>query len=352
MLVLICPNCSTHIPNGSVRCPACHADVSAPVAAPQPQGRWCPACGAAVTNEDEVCPACGMPLDEVPRYRQDFSQDVQDAPELVEADELDEFEDEASPAETRKIPRIESAIPAEDDPQSKSARNEGMPRASRFILAAVASLLFVCGLALFITHPWDRSDHSNRATEEADTSMAGFPGVKEALSGQDTGKGDKQEVVSGDETTFEKLEAAHDELGKLSQRADDSTKHLYESGFSGTDDERKKGRAEAEQLALDVSNLIGDIEKVDVTSGVYAEEREHVLTLASWLRNRVDTLFAGWKQLDEAEDAQAIRKEVEGKVGPKDAASLKASYAQLFAENYDAWKPQRKNEAPQQAEAE
>lgn len=316
-----------------------------------PQGRWCPSCGVTVSNDAEVCPHCGLPLENVP-VPIEASQEASEITGKIDREEL--ISEEESAADTRTIPRIESAIPSEDDPNSKAAMNEGIPGLSRFVFAAVAALLFVCGIALAITHPWDRSVHSIRATEEADTSMAGFPGIKESLSGQDTGKDggkdEKKEIVSGDETTFQKLEEAHTELGKLSERADESQKRIYDSGFSGTDEEREAGRDEAEQLAFDVSNLISELEKVDVTSGVYVDERKNLLTLANWLRNRVDVLYNSWRELTDAEDPAEVRAGIEAKIGPKDAATLKGSYAQLFAESYDDYKPQRKETDGQEGE--
>ena len=56
--------------------------------------------------------------------------------------------------------------------------------------------------------------------------------------------------------------------------------------------------SECEELSYDVSNLISDIQSVDVTSGTYAEDVEHLVTLGNWLRNRVDALNSAWNSAE------------------------------------------------------
>ena len=93
------------------------------IAMPTLQGRWCPSCGSAVGWEDEVCPHCGLPLEG--EWGAPLPQkEVPDEPEELTEGSLEELSEEA--ADTRVIPRIESAIPAERDPQSKVVANEGI----------------------------------------------------------------------------------------------------------------------------------------------------------------------------------------------------------------------------------
>ena len=309
------------------------------MAMPAIQGRWCPSCGAGVGWHDEVCPSCGFPLEREWGAPADPSVA---APAPSEAGSpAEEQVDET--ADTRAIPRIESAIPPEDDPTSKVAALEVMPHTSRFVLAAVASMLFVCGLALAITHPWNPDANSIRATKEKDTSMAGFPGTVETLSGQDSDGSGVIAVPSGDDATLAQLVEAYGKLGRYAERADQSEELFGEVAFGSDLDGRTTGKREAEALAIDVSNLIASLDEVDVTSGLYAEERDNLLTLGNWLRNRVDALSAAWKAAVDAQDPAAQREEIMAILRRDDDASGKNAYKAYFDENYEAWEPKHKD---------
>lgn len=322
-----CPVCGALVDDNLSVCPACHADLSSTHSMPKLHGTWCPTCGALVPSGSVVCPKCGMPVDA------DASR-IQAVPD-PEDDELGSERER-----TRTLPRIESAIPSEPDPAVESVYGrERLPHAKVFVLAAIASLLVVGGATLAITHPWDPSLSDPRAVTAADTSQAGFPGTVAHLQGQDSITDLAESVASADETTFSDLMSAYDSLGNLSQRADESSDAFDQIATSGTSDERAQKASDAKQLALDVSNLIASIKQIDVTTtGTYTDQREHISTLASWLRNRVDKLNEAWTlsadSSDPARNASKIKAAMEGQ-GVDD----NESFAALFAKNYDAWKP-------------
>lgn len=335
---MICPTCGTHIPDGSLRCPACHASVGVTVAMPALQGRWCPSCGAGVGWEDEVCLACGMPLEHGWRPP-DPSQEPPQAPsdEDGAADTDETGTDGGSGAGA--LPRIESAIPAEGDMDSKVVSLEGTPRTRAFLLASLASVALVCGLAIAITHPWNPDAYSIKATREKDTSMAGFPGTVEALSGQDSNGRAPAASMSGDEATFAQLEQAYEKLDRYEERANESEAR-FEEALAGADpDEIVQGKREADALSIDVSNLISALGKVDVTSGVYATELDQLLSLGNWLRNRLDALCAAWEAAAGSDDPAAEREALRARVSADQGEDGKGSYQRLFEDNYEAWKP-------------
>ncbi len=342
---MICPTCGTHIPDGSFVCPACHASVSMTVAMPQLQGRWCPSCGALMGWEDEVCPSCGLPVERAwgaPQPEQPADQASEGADAVpVEPTPAEAIASEAD--DTRSIPRIESAIPAERDPQSKVVANEGMPSRRSLTLAVVASALLICGIALAITHPWNPDAFSIKATQEADTSMAGFPGTVEALSGQDSNGSPAVEVLTGDDATYAQLSEAYGKLGSYARRADESEELFGEVGFGTNLDERTRGKREAEALAIDVSNLIDGLGEVDVTSGTYVTELEHLTTLGNWLRNRVDGLLAAWRADLESENPAAEEQRLRSILAADVGEDGRNAYKALFDDNYDAWAPERKD---------
>lgn len=338
---MICPSCGTHVPDGSQRCPACHASIGATAAMPAVYGRWCPSCGAGVGWDDEVCPACGYPLEElwgvpVEGAAEPLAADVDDTPPSLAS--LTEDSDD-----TTVIPRIESAIPPEDDPESKVVSQEDMPRVSRLVLAAIASVALICGITLVITHPWDPDVYSIKATEEADTSMAGFPGTVETLSGQDSDGSEDYEVLTGDDATYAELDKAYRQLARYAERADKSEELFAEVAYEGDKEARAAGSREAQALAIDVSNLIDTVSQVDVSSGVYVQDRDHISTLASWLRNRVDTLREAWGAAAASDDPAAEKDRLRELIAVNNGEDGANVYQVLFDDNYAGWKPEKKS---------
>ncbi len=337
---MICLTCGTHIPDGSVRCPACHASVGTTAPMPVVHGRWCPACGSAASWTDQVCPVCGMPLEEewnAPKVETDDLLDVT----RVEALEDQPTVDEA--AETKAMPRIESAIPAEDDPESKVATLEVMPRVSRFMLASIASIALVCGLALLLTHPWNPNANSIKATKEADTSMAGFPGTVEELSGQDNAGKPQEDDLEGDDAVFAELDDIYEKLGRYAQRADESEASFADQAFDADAEVREAGKRTIEALAIDVNNLIEDLDQLDVSSGLYEEDRDHLLTLAKWLTYRVDTIRSAWRAAADSEDPSSEQEQLIILLKADAGDDGTSRYASLFTEHYEEWKPEHKD---------
>ena len=122
--------------------------------------------------------------------------------------EAEDEEEASEPDDTGFIAGIESAIPGPEPEDSPGARHDRMPRPCTFAFAAVLALVVVGGSTLLITHPWDPLATQTKATEPADVSMSGFPGVVESLSGQDDEGGAGQAEAT---TTYEILEDVHDE---------------------------------------------------------------------------------------------------------------------------------------------
>lgn len=303
------------------------------------RGRWCPSCGSAVGWHDEVCGHCGMPLEE--EWVIPPSAVAEAAAQKVE-ETGSEHEAPEETVEERDVAQIESAIPGGDDPTSKVAALEVIPRTSRFLVAAVASIIFVCGVALAITHPWDADAYSIKATKEKDTSMAGFPGTVESLSGQDSDEDDTMEIVTEEDALYAELTDAYEKLGRYAQRADESRTIFDEAAFGDDADARTNGRREVEALAIDVSNVIESLGELEMSSDLYAEDKEHLLTLGNWLRNRVDALNAAWAAVEQSSDPAADREQIEALLPAEEDGQQTDSFKKLFDENYESWKPEHK----------
>lgn len=310
-----CPHCGTHVPDGTIVCPACHASLDATAVLPRLQGEYCPSCGAMVPEGSDSCPKCGMPVAKV--AKKDNPQDRKPLPSQ----------------ETGRLPRIEPALPAEQDLKDPYLHEQPI-RMRSVVLAAIACILVVGGAVLLITHPWDPNAFATRATEPADTSQAGSIASVETLSGQDTSRTNTDTTVkSGDESTYEVLNQAYKELGEYSEDLESSVQRLEDTGISGDSAEREAGRSEAAELAVKISNTISDIESADVTSGTYADARTELLRIGNYLRNRSDIVSAAWSQAASSSDPEAERSQILQSVEGEGS-----SYGSLFKEGYANFK--------------
>ena len=280
-------------------------------------------------SDQPVCPECGMPN---PNY-------VAPAPE---GDSTEDGSEAAEKERTTAIPRIESAVPADPDNGASIVRDR-LPRTRVIITSLVVGVLAMSAVVLAITHPWDPNAFDTKAKTEADTSMAGFPGTVSELQGQDSNGSSSEEVKSGDQATYEKLSDVYSKLGELSSKVDQNEDLFNQVGASGSLDDRKKGKAAADELSIEISNLISSIDSVDVTSGTYADDANNLKTLGSWLRNRMDALSSAWDVSVSYDDAQANAGKIKAPLYNSDGASVTESYRKLFNDSYSGWKPADKN---------
>lgn len=321
---MICPNCGSNVPDGALECPSCHAQLGLTQRIVIPKESWCPVCGALVAPGADACPKCGSPTGTGRPQTRTYRK--LRLPEISEA---------AGDAGERDVARIESAIPpATPDPTSPVARHDRLPRMRTFMLAAGLAVLVVGGAAVLITHPWDSEFLSIKATQPADTSMAGFPGQKEALSGQD-GKASQ----SDEDTVFQSISDAYDKLGELAERVDASEQAFDEGALSSDLEARKSGQADANALSIEVSNLITDISNLDSGAGTYTQDIDHLSSLGNWLRNRMDAVTAGWSASVASQDLAADKDKIFSAVQANRDGSGQSSYKTHFDQNYDSWKP-------------
>lgn len=366
---MICPNCSTSIPDGALRCPACHADLAVTTRMPRLEGRWCPSCGSLVPDDRETCPSCGMlvPFPEGRRPRkeaarpewmlrarhvdqsqglgadtaeEDEPQDgtrpddggAEDAPDLgteaaaeeqateepedpelaAEADdaELEGFDDEDGEPEPF-VPHFDSAIPM-GDRFGIDARQERMPRTASFLVAAIASLVVIGGSALIITHPYDAASFETRAVDEKDTSQVGYPGEVQVLSGQDSGGGRLALEKERDQNAFTELYNAYVRVGEL--RADlEENENLLLSALANDDATLiAGGYGVAESGVIETGRVRDTLTSASISSSSYADQAAQVAELADWLRSWSEALVSSWEAMDESYYPSYAEEEVMG----------------------------------------
>lgn len=332
---MICPNCGSNIPDGLTKCPACHVDLEHPAKPHKAEGVWCESCGSLVPDGATVCPHCGMPVGQ--------TDDADLRQSAIEAGEA--TGDLNSDRErTNVMPRIESAIPPEDDGDSPVAEHDRMPRARVLVITMAIAVAAVCGFVLLVTHPWNPQAFDTRAKTEANTSMAGYPGRITELKGQDSSSSsDSQKVTSGDDATYKKLSSAYKKLVKLEAKVDASEKNFDKIAYSGTQTERQAGCDNAQALVYEISNLISDIKQIDVTSGTYTDDANNLTSLGNYMRNRMDALYDAWKRSAKSSDPQADQKIIAEPLTDTDGSSITDRYKKLFEDNYKDWKPQKKS---------
>lgn len=332
---MICPRCSSNIPDGSVRCPACRVDLSLVQTDFEITGTYCSSCGSLIPPGEHQCPSCNMPVRAA--HKAGPRRSNIDPPEL---DDIDEPEDVSGASErTHSMARIKSAIPEEGE--SKTRRAERMPAARTSLVAALAALALVGGLAYLLTHPIGGNGDSVQLPW-VDMSQVGSPGQIESLAGQDYDPNAQTEIISGDDATYQDLLEAYDELSAFAKGLDESEEAFLESMTGMSADERASAREEAMQLGLDISNLILELDKVDVTSGTYASDLENVKTLASWLRNRSDALTEGWTLAADSQDPAADEAFIVAPVKGSQNGSGVDAYKALFDKNYEDWRPDKR----------
>ena len=320
-----CPKCGARVPDGAQACPRCHASTEVTQKIAVGELSWCPVCGALLPRGAETCPKCGASVVSKPARRPVRNLDL---PEIAETDDSD---DAAAAARTGVMTRIESAIPPAADDASTAATRDRMPRPRAFAFAALFAVVLVGGAALLITHPWDPTASVTRASKPADTSMSGFPGLVESLTGQDDR--DAEDVPVAD--AFDQIHSAYEQLGALEEEVEKSEDALREACASGDASSLSDGLDAARATSISVSNLISDSSLLDDEDGAYAEDLEHLQTLGNWLRNRCDILTDAWES---AVDAQSLGDASESILRELRSAS---DYVRLFDENYDAWEPSR-----------
>lgn len=318
-----CLSCGAQVPDGALTCPSCRSSLDVTRKISISDATWCPSCGALVAPGASECPKCGASLVADDPLTARSVRDL-DLPEIGNTGVMDALSEEGR---TGVMTRIESAIPPVDDASLPTRRVDRMPRTRALALAGLLALVVVGGAALLITHPWDPEANRISATTPADTSMQGFPGLLESLTGQDKQTGQGSETQS----SAELLVQYHGKLGDLSERADASEESLGDVGLTGSADERAQGLEDVRALSIEVSNLIESIGGLESSDN--ADEVQHLLTLGNWLRNRCDALEDGWSRSAEADRPADERDSILADV------SASAEYASFFSENYDDWAP-------------
>lgn len=334
---MICPSCGTHVPDNALVCPACHADLSQTSSLPKLEGVYCRGCGALVPAGEVLCPKCGMPvLDAAPKH----ARPVDPEPEAGS----EETDEDISEQDTHAMPRIESSIPSEEELREMPYGKEHLPRTRVVLFVSIAALALVGGITLFLTHPWNPNANVTHATEDADTSQAGYPGAVTSLKGQDSSStSTTSSTLSGDASTYKTISAAYEQLGSIAAELDKNQATFDSSATSSDMSVRVAAKNDAESIALEVSNLISNLGQISTSDGTYASDVSNLLTLGNYLRNRCDALTEAWNLDVASSNPSSEIDKIKAPLTKQQNSSGVDTYKGLFDDNYSSWKPTQKS---------
>ncbi|MGI6755382.1 MAG: zinc-ribbon domain-containing protein [Atopobiaceae bacterium] len=314
-----CPVCGTQLPQDATICPACHSKIYVSTKKETERSIFCRRCGAKVPDGKTTCPYCGFPLtdEDVVRTLERHHEPKKEAPRAV------------SP---------ESVIPdAPTDGYRAASRLEHMPHIRVALVAALSSVLIVGGAFLAVTKPWDPNSRITHATEDRDTSWAGFPGAVETLSGQDKAK--QQQEQEQRDIYFDELTSFWQALGSISQEMDENEATLT-GILDGSGESISDGAAQSQQIALELSNKIADFSSYDMRDSDYVDQYNNLVNLGNYLRNRSDALNQAWQQAAAAEDITDVSQQIDAMLGINSDGTGAATWKQLFEQGYSDAEPQ------------
>ncbi len=284
-------------------CPACNGKVTDDNTVDDAQV-WCASCGSLVPEGAPDCPVCGLPVegafDDEADAKASASEDVTDA----------------------DGPTLESALPPSPEENSDEVSTNNAPAHLRLVVVAViAALLLVGGTALLITRPWDPNAYMTHATEDADTSMEGFPGTVTHLEGQDIIEGKERQAYLED--ADKKMGDFILLLGNLSSECAELERPV-EKYLESEELEEGSGRLDrVREMGEQLSVATDEIEGLDLRGSEYKASQGQALVTAQYLKGRVDTLCGVWEALESAEEPSSAIVAVKSAVtNGKDGRSL------------------------------
>lgn len=198
---------------------------------------------------------------------------------------------DAEREEKEPEPELNSAIPPAPEVGDKRVTAEERHRRNRLmIVSALAAILLVGGVTLYITRPWDPDAYKTHATEDADTSMEGFPGEKPHLSSQDLKEEEEyKETLKASENAMNEV---HERLGTIAQEAKDSRDLLVSVGSKPYlfDDGAYEGVAQMQQ---DLNEAKSKLEGLSLEDAQRVR-RDELLVLVDYLRGATGVLADAW----------------------------------------------------------
>lgn len=234
--------------------------------------RWCESCGTPIPEGLDACPQCGMPTsDGIPT-----------------TSDAGVWRWERKPYKTPAKPvTLVSAIPDTSLDGTEVLLTEEHERRGRLVaLALIAAVALVGGATLYITRPWDPNAYAIHSFEDADISMAGYPGLRTHLS-QDASARDEEKAL--EQQADASLDAFRATMGDHALEADaieaDLESYIAGEAYDAADVARR-----AHKLQETFAGEVEGIEGIRVSAGPVEDKRQSLLLLAGYLKGELETL--------------------------------------------------------------
>lgn len=230
-------------------------------------------------------------------------------------------------------PELVSAIPPEPVSGSDPDEDEQGPSRSRITLVSVVvAVVLMGGLVLFVAKPWAPNPPITHATQDADTSMAGFPGTVQYLRGQDL-------LVNDDGKEYapraEKLVTAfRSQLGTISEAAGVLEQELRQFMDGEKVDDARTRQARAVRLRSDLVSLADRVMLLSLNDKEVAKERARLAVLTRYLSNELEVLDECWKAATSETDAKKATANIRGVLARGIEGHSMEEWRKLFVNAY------------------
>lgn len=313
---MICPHCLKTVDDGTTFCPHCSAYLGG--APSRADYVFCEGCGARLSEHDRTCPKCGRPAPGIlstdssssdlaagrtasfPRLTQRMIDTSLDArPAAPSAARV--LSDSIDPSSTNVLDAgdIERAsrppAPADgSDPYHREPRRFVKPLVTALVLLALAG-----GGAYFVVEdPFGVMPGLIESFENAASDM--YPSRQlpqgSAVDAPVTDPAASQGAApETDEEVYRFLSSSHKKIVSAFESLDVIIED-YEYGFLASDRAVREEKSASAYGARDlVDSVVEDLEGLELPAdSPYAEDVDHLLQLAGWVRTRLDVYCASW----------------------------------------------------------
>ena len=277
-----CPQCGALVQDDLDRCPTCNSALE--IQSSIESAAWCKSCGSSIPSGSKTCPVCGLPV------------------EGAFDDDWGEGESEQSVADGLvEGPVLQSAIPPRPEPGQEEEEHDDAPTRMRLVVATtLAALALVGGTTLFITRPWNPDAYKTHATEDADTSMEGFPGTITHLSAQDQIEdAERTEYLRNAEESIDAFLPYMTEVGDKCAALEGPTEAYTETG---TMEERIDYLSEVSEMRDKYEEELQKISDYDMRGSDHATLYERLKVCAGYLKGRLEAFCYVWETIDGAKN--------------------------------------------------
>lgn len=386
---MICPFCSSSVPDGSTSCPSCDGDLAHEGAESVAEFIFCEGCGARLASQDRVCPKCGRPAPGIlsqrasapdlaagktasfPRLTSEMIAEAIPAPVpgafpldgevdpyatgvLDGADLAAAGVDRAggSRGAGRKAVAHGDAAPATEppSPDAYARRSRGKFIALALVVCAVLGGAFFVAVDPLGVMPGVYQSFEQSARDMFPSRQV--PDEEEPGDAEQDDASNTQEAPSVSDSTLSDAEAFQQLssiYGKIVSFQDGigAVVETYNGQYLAKDvAQRTEASKGAYELRDNLQALIDELDGLKLADdSAYLEDVDHLRQLATWTFNRVDVLCRSWDislALPEGERPANHQDEILAPLREVEKVNGKAVDVISYEEHVQAWKPQEK----------